>query len=73
MRVELSSSVRSHQTEQLGLCFVELDLSTQQVVLQAHLELWKYSALVGLPAVLDNVAHIWKQHEEPVLLVLSRR
>ena len=70
MRLELSSPGRSHQAGQTGLCFVELDLSAQQVVLQADLELWKYSALVPLPAVLDNVVHIWKQHEELALLAL---
>ena len=70
MRLELSSPVRSHQTELLGLCFVELDLSAQQIVRQAHLELWNYSALVALPAVLDNAVHISKQHEELALLAL---
>ncbi len=70
MRLELSSPVRSHRTEQLGLCFVKLDLSGQQVVRQAHLEPWNYSALVALLAVLDNVVHISKQHEEVALLVL---
>ena len=66
----LSSPVRSHRTEQRGLCFVKLDLSGQQVVRQAHLEPWNYSALVALLAVLDNVVHISKQHEEVALLVL---
>ena len=70
MRLELSSPVRSHQTEQLNLCFVELDLSARQIVRQAHLVLWSYSALVALPALLDNVVHISKQHEEPALLAL---
>ena len=69
MPLELSSPVRSHQTEPLGLCFVELDLSAQQVVRQAHLKLWNYSTLVALLAALDNVVHISKQHEELVLLV----
>ena len=57
MRLEPSSPVRSHQAEQLGLCFVELDLFAQKVVRQAHLKLWNYSALAALPAVLDNVVH----------------
>ncbi len=62
MQLELSSPGRSHQAVQLGLCF-ELDLSAQQVVRQAHLELWNYSAVVALPAVLDNVVHISKHRE----------
>ena len=70
MRLELSSPERSYQTEQLGLYFVELDLSAQQDVRLAYSELWEYSALVALSAVLDNVAHIWRQREEPVLLAL---
>ena len=70
MRLELSSPVRSHRTEQLGLCFVKLDLSGQQVVRQAHLEPWNYSALVALLAVPDSVVHISKRHEEVALLVL---
>ena len=69
MRLELSSPVRSHQTEQLGLCFVQLDLFARQVVRQAHLEPWNYSALVALLAVLDNADHISKQREELVLPV----
>ena len=71
MQLEPSSPVRSHQTEQPGLFVaLELDLSVQHVVRQAHLELWTYSALVALSAVLDNVAHIWRQRKEPVLLAL---
>ena len=69
MRLELSSPVRSHRIEELGLCFVKLDVSGQQVVRQAHLEPWNYSALVALLAVPDSGVHISKRREELALLV----
>ena len=68
MRLELSSPVKSYQIEQLELCLMELDLSAQQVVRQAHSEPQNYSAPVDLPAVLDNVGRISRQCEELALL-----
>ncbi len=68
MQLELSSPGRSHQTEQPGPCFVELDLSAQKIVRQAHLEPKKYSATAALPAVSDNVARNSKYLESLVLV-----